>query len=137
MIDILGTIALILAQALYDNREELLRTNFGVAPLPDAAPEHRWSIAFYCPADHESTSEETWPGLERYFAFADDGFGNGYLIDPRHADPAVLFHEHDTGELSRVCDRFTEFMTWPRFEAEAAEHPSGRSTDSDDAGRTR
>ena len=44
---------------------------------------------------------------------------NGYLIDPKEEDPAVLFHDHETGELSRVCDRFTEFMRWPRLEVKA------------------
>jgi hypothetical protein len=102
-------------QALYADPEELLRGDLEVAPVPDAAPDHRWYVAFYQPADGQS-ARDTWPGLEKYFAFADDGSGNGYLIDPRNEDPPVLFHDHETGELSRVCERFTEFMRWPRLE---------------------
>ncbi len=106
-------------ESLYRNHAELLRSNFEVAPTPDAAPDQRWYVAFYCPVDDESVNEETWPGLEKFFAFADDGFGNGYLIDPREEDPTVHFHDHEAGELSRVCDRFTEFMTWPRLVADS------------------
>ncbi len=105
-------------QALYADRQELLRGDFEVAAVRDAAPEHRWYVAFYQPADGQS-AKDTWPGLEKYFAFADDGCGNGYLVDPKEEDPAVLFHDHETGELSGVCDRFTEFMRWPRMEVRA------------------
>ena len=37
-----------------------------------ATPEHRWYVAFYQPADGQS-ARDTWPGLQKYFAFADDG----------------------------------------------------------------
>jgi hypothetical protein len=101
-------------QLLYADLEELLRADFETAAVPDAPAESRWYVAFYRPADGES-ARDTWPGLEKYFAFAEDGCGNGYLIDPTVDDPAVLFHDHETGEISRVCDRFTDFMRWPRW----------------------
>lgn len=101
-------------QALYANSNELLRGDFEVASAVDTAPEARWYIAFYQPADEQSV-RDSWPGLEKYFAFADDGCGNGYLIDPKEDDPAVLFHDHATGELALVCDHFTDFMKWPRL----------------------
>jgi hypothetical protein len=101
-------------QALYADRQEVLRGDFEVAAAPDAPPEDPWHVAFYQPADEQS-ARDAWPGLEKYFAFADDGCGNGYLIDPTDDDPPVLFHDHETGELSRVCERFTEFMRWPRL----------------------
>lgn len=100
---------------LYADRAELLREDFETAASLDASPEHRWYVAFYQPADDQS-AKDTWPGLEKYFAFADDGCGNGYLIDPREEDPAVHFHDHETGNMTRVCDRFSEFMQWPRLE---------------------
>jgi hypothetical protein len=74
-------------------------------------------VAYYQPADAE-TVRESWPGLEKYFAFANDGCGNEYLIKPGDDDPPVLFHDHETGELTRVSDHFSEFMQWPRLEAE-------------------
>jgi hypothetical protein len=102
-------------RALYADRQEILRRNFEVTPIHDAERDDRWHVAFYQPADGQS-ARDAWRGLEKYFAFADDGFGNGYLIDPNDDDPPVLFHNHETGELSRVCDQFTEFMRWPRLE---------------------
>ncbi len=104
-------------QALYADRQEVLRTDFEVVANPDTDPGRRWYVAYYQPADAQS-ARDTWPGLDEYFAFADDGCGNGYLVDPREHDPPVLFHDHETGELSTVCDRFTDFMRWPRLEVE-------------------
>ena len=100
-------------RALYADRKELLRSDFEVAAGNDADPDDRWYIAFYCPADAQ-TMRDCWPGIEHLFAFADDGGGDGYLIDPTQDDPAVLHHCHETGDVEVVCDRFTEFMKWPR-----------------------
>ena len=102
--------------SLYRDEREILRGDFSVAASPDAAEENRWDIAFYMPADLRSV-KEAWPGTEKYFAFADDGCGNGYLVNPRLSDPPVLFNDHDTGELSQVADRLSDFMRWPRIES--------------------
>jgi hypothetical protein len=102
-------------QALYANPEELLRGDFEVAAGSDAEPDRRWYVGFYRPADGES-ARASWAGLGKYFAFADDGCGNPYVIDPKDDDPAVLFFDHETGEFSPVCDHFSEFMSWARFE---------------------
>lgn len=101
-------------RALYADKEELMRSNFAIAASVAVPEEERWYVADYQPADGPSV-QDTWPGLEKYFAFSDDGTGNRYLIDPAESDPPVLFHDHETGELSRVCDHFTEFMRWPRM----------------------
>jgi len=107
-------------QALYANHEELLRGDFETAATRDATPASRWYMAFYQPADGPSVKDAA-PGMEKYFAFADDGCGNGYWIDPTEEDPAVLFHDHETGEVSLVCRHFTKFMRWPRWEATDAD----------------
>jgi hypothetical protein len=99
-------------QALYANPGELLRQNFIVA-APDAPAGESWTVAYYQPADGENVQDRQ-PGTERFFAFADDGCGNAYLVDPALEDPPVLFHDHETGDIQKVCDRFTEFMRWPR-----------------------
>lgn len=91
-----------------------MRSNFEIMKSIDAPEGERWYIANYEPAD-EASVEYSWPGIEKYFAFADDGSGNGYIIDPKETDPPVLFHDHETGEIVRVCDHFTDFMRWPRF----------------------
>jgi len=90
----------------------LQREEFEVAASASAS---RWSIAYYVPADAR-TVQEGMAGKRQYFEFANDGLGNGYFIDPTRDDPCVFFEDLETGKLEKVCDRFTEFMKWPRFE---------------------
>jgi hypothetical protein len=101
-------------KAFYSRPEELLRANFALAASAQVPVENRWFVADYQPLDAEAIRDR-WPGLERYVAFADDGAGNGYLIEPGSDDPPVLFHDHETGEIIRVCERLSEFLQWPRF----------------------
>ncbi len=53
-------------------------------------------------------------GTEAFLAFANVGYGNEHLISPREEDPSGWFHDHETGEHGRVCDRFTTFRNSPR-----------------------
>jgi len=103
-------------RALYYNRQELERGDFLVAPSPDAPEDQRWFVAFYEPADEESL-RDAWPGIGELFAFANDGCGNEYVVDPRLEDPPVRFYDHETGEFLPVCERVSEFMNWLRLEA--------------------
>jgi hypothetical protein len=100
--------------ALHADKQELMRSDFFVARTEDDADNECWEIAYYQPVDERSVRNPS-PGREGYFAFAIDGIGNDYLIDPKEDDPAVLFRDDVTGEVTGVCDRFTEFMKWPRF----------------------
>ena len=100
--------------ALHADKQELMRSDFFVAPAEDDADNECWEIAYYQPVDEQSV-RNTSPGMEEYFAFAIDGIANDYLNDPKEDDPAVLFRDDVTGEVTRVGDRFTEFMKWPRF----------------------
>lgn len=101
--------------ALYQDDREVSRGDFYVAQSADAPKEDRWYVAFYLPADLSSV-KDAWPGTEGYFTFANDGCGNGYLIDPRLDDPAVFCHYHETGEFRLVANRLSEFMKWPRVD---------------------
>lgn len=103
---------------LYNNKEEILRHDFEVIAPESATPPSCWYIAYYQPADMENICD-AWPGREAFYPFADDGGGNGYLVDPTLSDPPVLFHDHDTGELVRVAERASEFLKWPK---RAVEH---------------
>ena len=104
--------------ALYGNQTELMRHDFAVAPNAQIPEDERYYISDYQPADAKSATD-VWPGWELYFAFADDGCGNGYLIDPREKDPRVYLHDHETGKLNKLCDSLSEFMQWPRFGIES------------------
>jgi hypothetical protein len=105
-------------RALYANRQELERGDFIVARGPDAPEDARWYVAYYQPADEQGL-QDAWPEVKELFAFADDGCGNEYVIDPKLEDPPVQFYDHETGEFSPVCDTLSDFMRWPRFDAEA------------------
>ena len=100
-------------RSLYLNKDEIIRNEFEVAPCAESPQAERWYVAFYLPADNEGL-KYPWPGCEKLFAFASDGCGNYYLCDPTTDDPPVLFHDHETGEISRVCEHFSEFLSWPR-----------------------
>lgn len=102
---------------LYGNRAELMRGDFQVAPSSETPADERHRVAYYQPADAQSAGD-SWSGLEKYFAFADDGCGNAYLIDPTETDPCVYFHDHETGEMTKVCQHLSEFLRWPKFNAD-------------------
>lgn len=99
---------------LYSDMPELLQEEFEVADPDHRLREETLYVAFYQPADLQ-TVEEMWPGNSNYFAFANDGCGDEYLIDPNESDPAVLLHNHETGEKRIVAQRFTDFMRWNRI----------------------
>ena len=102
---------------LYTNSEELSRGEFEVVPPHGRTPDDAPYVAFYNPADAESLTHTFHDG-DAYFAFADDGCGNTYLIDPRGTDPPVLFHDHETGEIEAVAPSLSEFMKWERRDPE-------------------
>jgi hypothetical protein len=98
---------------LYANSDELARDDFEVIPPHGRKSTDPVYVAFYNPADDESL-KYTFHDADTYFAFADDGCGNAYIIDPREADPPVLFHDHETGEIKPVAPTLSEFMKWER-----------------------
>lgn len=102
---------------LYRRSEEVGREDFHVAPSEESPKDERRFIAFYnvLGSVHWNISR---PGCERLHQFADDGSGNGYLIDPSHEDPAVMLRSAQTGRIKKICDSLAEFMRWPRLEVE-------------------
>ena len=98
---------------LYANNEEIQRGDFEVVTKNSTGVEDTWTVAFYEPADLESL-RDAWPDCKELFAFANDGCGNDYLIDPRKPATEVLFHDHETGEFSKVTSSLAEFMAAPR-----------------------
>jgi hypothetical protein len=102
---------------LYADKKEILRGGFEVLTDKSGAPEHSWPVAFYLPADLESL-RDVWPDCKELFAFADDGCGNGYLIDPRKPDLEVLFHDHEDSQITRVGLNLAGFISAPRRTSE-------------------
>ena len=95
---------------LYGTSNELALVDIEIFPPDGSAPIY---ICFYKPADADNL-HSTWPGCEKYFAFADDGLGNELLVDPRLDDPPVLCHDHETDEIETVAASMSEFMKWKR-----------------------
>jgi len=105
-------------KSLYANSEELNRDgDFEVVPPAGADATDPSYVAFYNPADAESL-EHNFHDADAYFAFADDGCGNAYIIDPRETDPPVMFHDHETGEIEPVAPSLSGFLSWERRESE-------------------
>jgi hypothetical protein len=98
---------------LYANKDEIMRGNFDVQLKPTGDTNGVWSVGFYEPADKEAVAGE-WPDRKQYFNFANDGCGNAYLIDPRVSKSEVLFHDHETGEFTRLGVNLDEFLSAPR-----------------------
>ena len=108
-------------KSLYQDRDEITRCDIDVAPAADADVDDRWYIAYYEPLDEQSW-QHTFFDSRKYLAIANDGCGNTYIVDPRQADPEVLFHDHDDGEVSHICERLSEFLAWPRMKTEESDH---------------
>ena len=105
---------------LYADENELLRSDkgeFEVLIVDKNGVTEPWYVAIYVPIDAQSL-KETWPGCEAYLAFADDGCGNGYLIKPGTADPPVVFHDHESGEVVEVSPSLSAFLAAPKRNSE-------------------
>ena len=101
-----------LPQALktfYSSQEEILRENIEVIGTNSSGEKTVWNIAFFQPADLENV-REAWPDTKQVFEFANDGFGNGYTIDPKLENPPVMFYDHETREWEKVADNFEDFL---------------------------
>ena len=97
---------------LYSDKDELKRENFEVRP-PGAKNSDAHFIAFYKPADIQSV-RDGWEDCKGCFSFATDGCGNEYLVDPKQADPEVFFYDHEGGKRTKVADKLSTFLSWPK-----------------------
>jgi hypothetical protein len=100
-------------KALYQDQEELYRSDFEVAGKGTEGVERTWFVAYYQPADLENI-RDAWPDTRQVFEIANDGCGNGYTIDPKIENPPVMFYDHETGVWDKVADSFLEFMAMER-----------------------
>jgi hypothetical protein len=98
---------------LYANKDEICQENFEVVLRQKEDSGGIWTVAFYLPADMEEMGDLSQDG-NKLFPFANDGCGNEYLIDPRASGSEVVFHDHETGEFTRLGVNLTEFLSAPR-----------------------
>ena len=78
--------------------------------LPGPEGDTRWFVAWVEPVDAEHLNGVSWPGTEDYYAFANDGSGDKYLIDPHADDPEVLYYEHETKQTRPVGATLSQFI---------------------------
>jgi hypothetical protein len=102
---------------LYEDRGSVLDSNFNLL-LPSS--RSRYSVAWFEPME-----DKEWPDMEGFYAFANDGCGNQYLVDPQEADPEVVFLDHETGKRESLGVRLSQFLTAERKRRELLRRPSG------------
>jgi hypothetical protein len=98
-------------------QDDITSEGFDVV-LPSSGGDTRWSVAWVEPMDAEHLNGAVWPGTEGYYAFANDGSGDTYLIDPRAADPDVLYYEHETARIRPVGATLSRFIAARRIDNE-------------------
>jgi hypothetical protein len=90
------------------------RDEFDVV-LPGPEGDTRWFVAWVEPVDAEHLNGVSWPGTEVYYAFANDGKGDMYLIDPHERDPRVLYYDHETTNTRPVGATLSQFIAARRI----------------------
>jgi hypothetical protein len=83
--------------------------------LPGPGGDTRWFVAWVEPVDAEHLNGVVWPGTAGYYAFANNGTGDKYLIDPRERDPSVLYYEHETAKTRPVGATLSQFIAARRL----------------------
>ena len=99
--------------ALYADRDLVMSRDIVIA-VPNPLERSKDSyIAWFEPADAEAL-DNPMQGCEGLFAFADNGAGDQFLVDPKHPDPEVLYYLHETGEKASLGVRLSAFIAAPR-----------------------
>jgi hypothetical protein len=98
---------------LYANKNDIMKGDFEVQV---GAPPQSFYVAYYMPADAEAI-RDFMSDTKEYFAFANDGCGNDYLITPRDPTSEILLHDHETDELTHLGVNFAGFLSAPRKQA--------------------
>lgn len=84
-------------RALYENKIELQKSL--INKVIEGKPFNEWiHIDFYCPLDKKHIDGQ-WVQDGIHFAFAGDGSGSEYVVDPTDDQGIIFFFVHETGEL--------------------------------------
>jgi SMI1/KNR4 family protein SUKH-1 len=88
---------------------------FEIAVPSEAGQEKRWFLAWIDALDEEHLKSSRWPGTENLYAFANNGAGDEYLIDPKQKDPEVIYYEHETRKMKSVGVTLSQFVSAKRI----------------------
>jgi hypothetical protein len=94
---------------LYSNKTLIKSTDILIGVPNPLEKEEECYVAFFEAAMADG-AVSPWPGCEVLFPFANNGAGDQYLIDPRHADPEVIYHRHETGEKQAIGVTLSQFL---------------------------
>ncbi len=97
---------------LFADHALLLSAPLTVTGRPGAS-DTEWDIETFHPADGRA---DHFPVPAGAFCFATTGFGDPYYVElgPRGEDGPVAVHYHDGGDVVRIANTLTEFLSWPR-----------------------
>jgi len=110
-----------LQQILHMHREDKLELpqRVGLGPPRHLVGEQTDDcfIAWFMPGDAD-TLDAVRPGCEGLFPIADNGAGDQYLVDPRQADPEIVYHLLETRERIALGVTLSRFLAAPRHPAQ-------------------
>ena len=75
----------------------------------------KWFVAWIDAIDEEHLKSCQWPGTQGFYAFANNGAGDQYLIDPKQEDPEVFYYEPETGKKKSVGVALSQFVSAKRI----------------------
>jgi len=98
---------------LYEGADSNLEGDFELK-LP-AFPKP-FFVAYFLGVAEENMSL-VGPGSEGFFAFASDGSGNRYLVNPGEADPSVYFYDHEKQKSEPLKLPLSQFLAAKRIKS--------------------
>jgi hypothetical protein len=98
-------------RALYEDKSELLKS-YAVKVI-DGEPEDHWIfISCYWPLNRAQVDGQ-WRQDGKHFAFAGDGSGSEWVVDPTDDEAEIFYFEHESAELKPTGVRMHQFMSLP------------------------
>jgi len=96
-------------RSLYENQEEIRKAY--VTKIVPGVPEDRWIfISCYWPLDR-AQAEGGWNPDGIHFAFAGDGSGSEWVVDPTEDAAEIKYLEHETCDLKPTGVKMCEFLS--------------------------
>jgi hypothetical protein len=101
--------SLLSLKALYEDETEL-RKSYVTKVLPGRSEDLWLFISCYNPLN-KSQIKGQWLQDGIHFAFAGDGSGSEYVVDPTDDHAEIKFLEHETGELKSTGVLMSEYLS--------------------------
>lgn len=100
--------------ALYQDRELALTSGILIGVPNPATDEDECYVAWFEPGDLKNFTANPWPGCEGLFRIGNNGAGDQFLVDPREADPEVIYYLHESARKRSLGTTLSAFINAPR-----------------------